>query len=293
MCPRKYGGFILVNWYAIILFLFILNCPAVHAEDIPPAMAPAIKAILARDNGTSIVGLTNNEVKVNFSKDVFSCQVKMPVNGQDMTISTNFYRKTPTVDKRLFIDYDKAHYMVSALLKNPKVSYTNVVYAQGNLQWLLYDNGTDVIAYRQHAKDKETIELKEWIYAREPNVLFGSRYEWEYKAMGRNIVLESMKDGSVGMYQEMVINGIDNNDRPKREHIIGTVKKAMPQVKINDKPLTAILEPITYWTRDGIMKKGKFIINDRQNLTVTVDEPATSYPLLIDPTISIDLRYHL
>ncbi len=271
--------------FRALLLICLLLPVSSQAEDIPPALMPAIKAIMVKAQGDETVGLSNTEVKVNYSKDVFSCQIKIPLNGKDLSISTNFYRKTPTVDKKVFINYDTTSYMFTGLLKNAKMPFKSVVYTEGALQWLIYDNDVDVIAYRQHAKDKDTIELKEWIYARKPNSKYGSRYEWQYKSMGRNVVLESAKDGSVSLYQEMVINGIDKNDRKKRDQVMTTVKKALPDYKIMDKMLTAVLEPVTYWTNDGIKKQGKYKILDQKTLTVIIDEPATSYPLLIDPTL--------
>ena len=40
-----------------------------------------------------------------------------------------------------------------------------------------------------------------------------------------------------------------------------------------------------YWTRDGLKKTAGFKILDPQTLVVLVQEPASSYPLLIDPTL--------
>lgn len=272
-------------------FFFALCCSLcstiTHAEDIPNELSKAVSAIMAYAQHDETFGLTDNEINVNYSKDIFSCKIKMPLNGKDLTISTNFYRKTPTIDKKFFIDYDTAHYMFTGLLKNKNLPFANYVYTQENLQWLLYDNSVDVIAYRQHAKDKDTIELKEWIYARKPNSKKGSQYQWEYKSMGRNVVLENMPRGQVGLYQEMVINGIDAKDRKKRTQVLNTVKKAMPDYKIMDKMLTAVLEPIVYWTNDGIKKKGRYKILDNRTLNVEINESASNYPIIIDPTIML------
>ena len=71
-----------------------------------------------------------------------------------------------------------------------------------------------------------------------------------------------------------------------------SLKSAPPRNDTRDNDTTGARQELTrmsapeYWTRDGLKKTAGFKILDPQTLVVSVKEPASTYPLLIDPTLS-------
>jgi hypothetical protein len=280
-----------------------------------------VAALALADNGTTDAGrifaaIEAREVRtgyklvvpgadssVNASPNVFSVSNTVDGGGPPLPdgrplrlkITTNFYLTSPTVDKRVFIDHPRGSYTFSthlqsvggkAVRRGSPAAFRNQTMERNGRWWLLYDNSTDAIAYNQAASDQDTVELKEWIYARRPNSASGSRYDWTFGAMGRRVRLSDMGEGRVGLHEEMLVSGLDNNNEAERQRIINVVHTALPGFYIDQSPLTAVLEPVVYWTADGQKRQGRYEITDRNTLGITIDEPARNYPLLIDPTLS-------
>jgi hypothetical protein len=300
MTKNRFNNFCRV----FVMGAFALTASAALADD--TGIGQIMAAIEKREaaSGLQLVVPTADNA-TNSSPDKFSVSVTVdasnvkPRNNEKpprLNITTNFYLNSPTVDKRVFINHPKAVYTFSAFLdrvggeairEGTARAFKAEALERNGRWWLIYDNGTDAIAYNQSARDSQTVELKEWIYARSPNAAGGgSRYDWHFGAMGRRARLSDMGEGRVGLHHEILVSGLDNNNEAERKRILGVVRTALPGVYIDEAPLTAILEPVVYWTADGEKRRGRYDITDRNTLSITIDEPSRNYPLLIDPTLN-------
>lgn len=311
-----------INSFAIFLFvaglLIAIKAWAVDQK--------AIDAIQNRQKQLGVPVKKDSESQVQINQDRFSVSITVPFRPKDkpednsihpasvpektessqpktlteeknISISTSFFRKTPTVEKQFIIQSPRMSYLFRAMLDSTGIpgslpdslaskKFSNETLQLGDQWWLIYDNDTDVIAYNQGEGEDSSVELKEWIYAREPNAPTGSRYNWSFSAMGRRAHIKPVDDKRVGVHQDIVINGLAPDNEKERERIIGVVKKAMPYAYVLESPLTAVLEPVVYWTNDGIKREGRYEITGRNTVSIAIDEQKKNYPLVIDPTIN-------
>ncbi len=164
----------------------------------------------------------------------------------------------------------------------------------------VYQRSTDTIIYFA-SQSSSGAGLKEWIQAtafNHPDNL--SQYTWKFSAdAGASITLKQQSNGSVNIYRTMKISGIDNSDPKKRACVMDAVRKALKRdVSFGDEKLLATLEPLVYWTnaetrqclvstakRDRCKKTASYTIIGQDTLVISIKEPLSNYPLLIDPSV--------
>ncbi|OGW82476.1 MAG: hypothetical protein A3C47_03845 [Omnitrophica bacterium RIFCSPHIGHO2_02_FULL_51_18] len=207
-------------------------------------------------------------------------------------IRTLFDTLSTTVKQRTLLELGMETVSFDLTLKNTGQPFTQRVFSAPNRDWLVYERPTDAIAYAQGRTGEGEVVLNEWLYAKRPNHNDVTQYVWSLSA-GRASYPKIFKfkkdeDGSVGIYQKAIVNiqGIDPRDTKKRRELIDTVRKALPKgVAIEKDELVARIKPFLYWTADGAQKKVDPVLLDERTLLLSIHEPLSAYPLLIDPTL--------
>jgi len=150
----------------------------------------------------------------------------------------------------------------------------------------IYEGKYDVFVYGQFLKDNGEVELKEWIYAKEPNSIFGSEYNWEYRSseIKRFVYLKEDDTGALGLYRYMTMSGVGGgDDYSHRLHIIDVIETVMPStVHVDGDNQLARILPVSYQKADGTFAEGSYRAQGRK-LFVTVNESKNAYPLIVDP----------
>ena len=200
--------------------------------------------------------------------------------------------------------------------------YTQSVYRHANGDTKVYFNDNDILTYTQTGTTG--VELKEWIYARQPNTIEDpiegpivdpiedpmadplaitntttepvaySSYAWQFnpKDTAKQIILEQNEDGSVNIYSSVISNEINWGGMNIDEMGLTEEEKAQTIADFNsalnkdaEKTLIGRLETPWYITADNEKKAASYeVVGNIVKLKIT--EPAENYPLVIDPTYS-------
>ncbi len=233
-------------------------------------------------------GLRRNDEGVEHYPDFLGHSALGRSSPVEMRVS--FDAKSDTVKKRFLMKNGQDTASFTMELDNnsaPFKQFTVKSKPLGSAQ--VYQRPTDTIIYLA-SQSAQGAMLKEWIQATAFNHSDNlSQYTWKFSTdSGASVTLKQQPNGSVNVYRTMKISGIDNSDLKKRASVMDTVRKALNHnVAFGDEKPLAILEPLVYWTADGVKKTASYIINADNALTVSIKESLSNYPLLIDPSASV------
>jgi hypothetical protein len=207
-------------------------------------------------------------------------------NDNFFTVSTQFLLKSPTVEKRVFISQgpnEKAR--VRFVLRHEAQAYEQFLYRGLGVPVQVYNRAEEMLVYFQTTDVNGTIDMKEWIYARQPNCPQGSRYTWSVKSeeFYRRLVLEPGEKGTVDIQRQVVIKEIDAHDYAKQRHVIDVINRSgLKNFHIEGEDTIGKILPVFYITKEGKRKPAALRLDGRNELTIEINEPAKSYPLLIE-----------
>lgn len=186
--------------------------------------------------------------------NVFQTQKNLSEINLDFGLETRF-KDSETITKELSITKEQQKFQLTMTLQSDQ-GFDQTVYKSdlGDTKVFVRKDQKDLVTYTQPHKEN-TLQLKEWIYALEPNTETGSRYEWALQSKSP-LTLLPMPDGRLKVKS-------------------GTV-------------VVAYFEPIEYYTATGEQKTVPYQIGTNQNsIVIEIPEPVENYPLLIDPTLDL------
>jgi disulfide oxidoreductase YuzD len=221
--------------------------------------------------------------------DVVAFTDEMEIKEAAIKIRTLFSTQQDTVEKRLLIKQEKATTSFSLKLDNANTPFTQSVERSPAGDCQVYIRPTDTFIYTQGKDALGNVLLKEWIYASIPNAGEATCYVWHLSSddPSYSVTLREEGDGTIGIYRQMNISGIDQSNTHKRQSIFDAVRKALgSDMPVSDNQLLVRLSPLVYWTRDGARNHTPLKLETNHSFSITIQEPQSSYPLLIDPTLA-------
>lgn len=208
-------------------------------------------------------------------------------------VDTIFARNSQNIIKRVQISQGKEGARLRYTLINQGEPFEQTAELISGLNVQVYNRPQDMFVYFQTAEGRQ-VQTKEWIYARAPNAVKGSAYQWiltteEFK---RRLVLNyNDSDGTIDLQRQIVVDGIDPQDYVKQRRSVQALKTAFKKdirLHIVGEDTVGKIPPVVYWTKEGIQKKADLVISNRSHLSIEIHEPPGAYPLLIDPTTVIE-----
>jgi hypothetical protein len=216
---------------------------------------------------------------------------------QTFEVRTIFLRQSPTIEKRVHVRQGPEEMARMRFIYRPagkKETIPQFTYRDDVQAWQIYEGRKDVFFYTQEVSAEEEVQLKEWIYAETANHAKGSLYEWDVvgEEFNRFIELDEDKDGTVAIRRHVMVGGVDPKDKKENKRVVGVVREAMKDIPIyiHGEDVVGRIQPVKYWTNEGIEKTGLLKIKNEKRLIVMVREPASAYPLVIDPCVVISER---
>lgn len=293
----------------IVLIFFVLMCPgfaqAQESELFNERIARAFDAVKRYNASQNIVlSGVNSQFEIAEKFVAFSDEMPLekPVDSprdpegkqQDFAVRTTFLRQSPTIEKRIHVRQgpeDMARMRFIYKRSGSSLNMPQYTYRDDQQSWQIYEGPKDVFFYTQKVTSNGEVQLKEWIYAEAPNQRKGSAYDWEVhlEEFNRFSELETDKDGSVVIQRHVMVGGVDPKDKKEQKRVVAVVREAMRNIPIyiHGEDVVGRIQPVRYWTREGIEKRGGMSVESPTKMKVAVHEPASSYPLVIDPTVVI------
>ena len=236
----------------------------------------------------------SDEAVVFMSRQPLLVKKAVP-DGQERTerddyffVKTTFFVKTSTIEKKVWVsqgtDRDD-EVRLRFTLSNDRKAFEQFLYSGLGIPMQIYNRGDDMFIYCQSLSDKGAVDMKEWIYARKPNSPYGSRYHWKVvsEEFYRKLILEPDPSGVVDIKRQVIVQGIDAHDYVKQRHAIDVIKKVgKGQFSISGEDTIGQVQRVFYVTREGKKKAAQLRISNRNELEIQINEPAQSYPLLIE-----------
>lgn len=217
---------------------------------------------------------------------------------QTFSVRTTFLRKSPTIEKRVHVRQGPEEFSRMRFIFHPaqkKEHLAQYTFKDDGQAWQIYEGASDVFFYTQKKTKDNEVELKEWIYAEMPNHRRGSVYEWDLysEEFNRFLEMDAGDDGSVSLKRHVMVGGVDPKDKEEQKRVVGVVRTAMKNIPvyIHGEDVIGRIEPVRYWTREGIAKTGSMRVKNATHLTVSINEPPSSYPLVIDPAIVVGSEF--
>ncbi len=217
--------------------------------------------------------------------------------GHTFVVTTKFLRRSSTIDKYVEIIQgeepdDMVHMRVA--LDNQGQAFKQTLLDIKGVPVQVYDRPQDIFAYMQSAGRDGKIELKEWMYARQPNCLQGTCLRWFIKGddFNRRLIFDVNQQGKVDIQRQMVIAGTGPMDYQKQRHVIEAVKKVLKNMNVHiaGEDVVGGVQPVYYWTKEGVPKIGRMRLAGKEVLDVLINESPEAYPLLIDPALMFEER---
>ncbi len=295
-------------WCAVFL---LFNSIAVSAQEpglFNDRIAKAFDAVRAYNtkNAVFLAGANSQfEVADGFISFSDEMPLQKPVESprdpegkqQTFSVRTIFLRRSPTIEKRVHVRQGPEDMARMRFIYRPPGQKQNMPQYtfQGDAQaWQIYEGSKDVFFYTQEVSSEGEVQLKEWIYAEAPNQRKGSSYDWDVhlEEFNRFSELQVDQDGSIAIQRHVMVGGVDPKDKKEQKRVVGVVREAMKNIPIyiHGEDVVGRIQPVRYWTREGIAKQGVMRVKNATRLTVMVREPASAYPLVIDPAVIIRQR---
>jgi hypothetical protein len=295
------------NIAVLLLLLLAPSSSAQKAVDplegaLSPRLANAFKQIgLYNQSEGVILPGAQSKTEITDNAVVFTdiLPLEKPVDShrdpdkkmQDFSVSTIFLRQSPTVEKRVHIrqgpeEMSRMRFIYTLPRKNDRL-FQHTVQNEDQL-WQIYEGKNDIFFYTQTVTGNGEVQVKEWIYAERPNAGRKSVYEWKLfnEEFNRFLEMEAQEDGSVAILRHVKVSGA-KDDPAEHKRIVKVVREALKKVtiRIHGEDKVGEIQPVKYWTSEGLEKTGTFSVRDSTALVVLVDEPASAYPLVIDPNL--------
>lgn len=245
------------------------------------------------------------EIQDNFVAFTDEMPLEKPVDSwrdqdkkqQTFEVRTAFLRQSPTIEKRVHVRQGPEEMSRMRFIYRPadqKANMPQYTYQDDAQAWQIYEGGKDVFFYTQEFSDNGEIRIKEWIYAETANNAKGSFYDWDVvgEEFNRFVELSADKDGTVAIRRHVMVGGVEPRDKTEQKRVVAVVKEAMRNIPIyiHGEDVVGRIQPVRYWTKEGIEKMGIMTVSGPTRMTVTVNEPASAYPLVIDPCVIIRQR---
>lgn len=242
------------------------------------------------------------ELEDNFVAFTDEIPLKKPVDSwrdpdkkrQTFEVRTIFLRGSAVIEKRVHVRQGPEEMARMRFIYRPVDQKSNMpqyTYQDDAQAWQIYEGQKDVFFYTQEVSENGEVQVKEWIYAEAPNQRVGSVYDWDVylEEFNRFSELQKDKDGSVVIQRHVMVGGVDPKDKNEQKRVVAVVKEAMRNIPIyiHGEDVVGRIQPVRYWTREGLAKQGTLTVTDEKRMTVTVREPASAYPLVIDPSVVI------
>jgi hypothetical protein len=216
---------------------------------------------------------------------------------QTFSVKTIFLRQSPVIEKRVHVRLGAEEMARMRFIYRPsgrKEIMSQYTYQDDSQAWQIYETQKDVFFYTQERATNDEVQLKEWIYAISPNHRKGSLYTWDVvlEEFNRFSELKIDQDGSVAIERHAMVGGVDPKDKKEQKRVVGVIREAMKNIPvyIRGEDVVGRIQPVRYWTNEGIAKQGMLSVKNGTRLTVLVREPESSYPLVIDPCVVISER---
>jgi hypothetical protein len=227
------------------------------------------------------------ENKKEDKKEPFPDDPRNPENKKDdnqLAVKTTFQNLDDRISQEISLKTGQKVSSFKATLENSS-GFSPSVYEGKDEDTKTYFGQNEIVTYSQskQIENEKKIQLKENIYAKKPNNQNKSTYVWKLEGTGNSsITLKPQEDGSIQVVENMQVAGVDPKDKDRQKKIMDTVSEAMNS-KIDGEKTIAIIEPLTYVTKDNIKKNIPYQITD-DTITIEIEENEKSYPILIDPT---------
>ena len=229
--------------------------------------------------------------------------------------AATFSEKSPSIGKHVRLKLGADECTFSATLQSPG-PYTHVIKKINGADALVFFNDEEVFVYTQTTDSRGIIELKEWIYARKPNVPQGSQWVWNFKAEPWDwpLTLDMNPDGTAKVNRHTPTPpGMPIDIRPRYQYMLNMmlkfkggdpVKKYFPfSGEVSSIP------PAVFWNKEGIKRQADIGTLNMSQVNINKPKPThgldfegwddywqsifklaitakpNEYPLLIDPSI--------
>ena len=195
---------------------------------------------------------------------------------------------SPTVRKKIMLSSGRDSFSFTAALENKGQPYSQAALRSGGEDHQLYYRDGEIIVYSQASKTTAGARLKEWISLSRPRGAGAEEFAWDFEGDTRaQVYLKKEEDGAVGVYSSINIPGLGEGAADRKRSILETVRAAFKgKVEINSDKLLARLEKPVYWTSAGEQRTPEMSIVGDRRLVISITEPASAYPLVIDPTLN-------
>jgi hypothetical protein len=210
---------------------------------------------------------------------------------QVFSVSTIFLRQSPTIEKRVHInqgpeDLSRMRFIYTLPKSQKRLDQSTV--RNENQLWQIYEGRDDIFFYTQTVTKDGEVQVKEWICAERPNAKNKSVYEWKLfnEEFNRFLEMEPQPDGSVAIRRHVKVSGA-KDDPAEHKRIVKVVRQALKKIPIyiHGEDKVGEIQPVRYWTSEGLAKTGAVSVENGVDLVVSVDEPSSAYPLIIDPNL--------
>lgn len=292
-----------VFWSALILLFVSTSVWAQSTEFFNERIARAFVAVKAY-NRTQGVLLSQTLSKFEFEDNFVAFTDEMPLTTpvdswrdpdkkqQTFEVRTTFLRRSAVIEKRVHVRQGPEEIARMRFIYRPadqKGIMPQHTFKDDIQAWQIYEGQKDVFFYTQEASPNGEVQVKEWIYAEAPNQTEGSLYDWDVylEEFNRFAELEMDKDGSLVIKRHVMVGGVDPKDKMEQKRVVAVVKEAMRNIPIyiHGEDVVGRIQPVRYWTKEGIEKQGTMTLGGPTRMSVAVNEPASAYPLVIDPWI--------
>jgi hypothetical protein len=196
-------------------------------------------------------------------------------------VRTDFDANSDKLKKTISAEYAGQRAQFTATLQD-NTPFVQRAYRDNGRDIYSYSNDQDIFIYSQVKSENGDLSLKEWVSANYRSDSLDYTWDFQNSDPSRSIAMEANPDGSVSVYQTAAISGAKDADRKR---VMESVRRALKDNGLQDRQLISRLEPAVYWTAQGERKQGVWRA-DGESVTLSIEEPQSSYPLLIDPTLS-------
>ena len=135
-----------------------------------------------------------------------------------LSIRTLFDTTAETVRKRILLKHGRFQASFLATLDSSGRPFAQRAYATPQGGVYVYERRGETILYTQTTSPEGEAALKEWVHAEQPSQDGALQYVWKFESgdASHTVSLEAHEDGSVSLYQEMVIGGVDPKDKTRQ-----------------------------------------------------------------------------
>lgn len=231
---------------------------------VPPDLDAIIKKIEQRQLHSGKLPDTPAKIIYNDHQVLF-----VQPNGSEASIVFN--RQAKTMEKHFKLKSTDDGYAFVVILQGDQGAYDYQVHKIHGAEALFCFGQKDVFIYTQQEGKNGIIELKEWIYALQPNVSDGSQWSWIFKSEPWQwpLTLEMDQQGGV-VNRNMPFAGIPINGKARSQYMLNMMvafKKEEPVKKY-----FPYVDPVVKFPKAYVIsKEGMRRAVDVSVMNITVD----------------------